>query len=120
MFTSCSTIRFVFCDFYNLGVTHKGAGFPLQVLALPASGCGLSTTIPNAGVCAFSRFKPTILYPSTNLWFCFLFYSVIISFHLSDSANCFTTLFRSDNNPVIYFLRNNLSAIFPKIPKGDL
>jgi len=31
-----------------LGITHKGSGFSLQVLAPPSSGCGLSSAIPNA------------------------------------------------------------------------
>jgi hypothetical protein len=30
-----------------LGVS-QGPGYPLQVLALPSSGCGLSTSIPHA------------------------------------------------------------------------
>ncbi|APY11605.1 hypothetical protein BWZ22_10285 [Seonamhaeicola sp. S2-3] len=33
-----------------MGVTRKGSGFTLQVLAPPTSGCGLFTAIPNASM----------------------------------------------------------------------
>ncbi len=41
-----------FCFFakqiFFWGVTRKGSGYPLQVLALPSSGCGLFTSILHA------------------------------------------------------------------------
>ena len=35
-------------NFYNFWACPSGSGYPLQVLALPSSGCGLSTAIPHA------------------------------------------------------------------------
>jgi hypothetical protein len=36
-----------------LGVTQKGSGYSLQVLALPSSGCGLFAAIPHAGILGY-------------------------------------------------------------------
>jgi len=42
-----------------LGAT-QGSGYPLQVLAPAAPGCGLSTTIPSAGMFALPCYFSTI------------------------------------------------------------
>jgi hypothetical protein len=51
--------------FFILGVFRRGEpGYPFQVLALPSSGCGLSTTIPhvNRKTRTFCLLSPTIIH----------------------------------------------------------
>ncbi|SNA87228.1 hypothetical protein FI146_60099 [Flavobacterium psychrophilum] len=45
---SGSGVLFFAKQIFFWGVTRKGSGYPLQVLALPSSGCGLFTSILHA------------------------------------------------------------------------